>query len=228
VARIALLFVLAGMAIAPSPAEAHLTCHSRARFHDGGVKILTRYGKADNQQWFLCSARFRRPRLFLDEGASVIDFEPHFKRFGDRIGYAWLWSSNPNGGWEMGWVDVRTAFSPALSVSFEDVKDSLGIKGFAVGARGDMAYLEGVGSNAKHPRGAERIGYVPVRGRGLGDPHTLVRFGSPRVRPGSLSLSSMRIAWTTKSGAPGSARIPGARQAKAPTRPGRGSSCRRC
>ena len=205
------MFVLAGMAIAASPAQARLTCHSHARFHDGSVKVLTRYGKADDQQWFLCSARFRRPKLFLDEGASVIDFEPHFKRFGNRVGYAWLWSSNPNGGWEMGWVDVRTAFSPAVSVSFEDVRDSLGIKGLAVGPRGDMAYLEGGGSNAKHPRGTERIGYVPVLGKGLGNPRTLVHFRSPRVRPGSLSLSTMRIAWTAKSGAPGSTRIPGVR-----------------
>jgi hypothetical protein len=210
VARIALVFVLAGMAIAASPAQARLTCHSHARFRDGSVKVLTRYGKADDQQWFLCTARFRRPKLFLDEGASTVDLEPHFRRFGNRIGYAWLWSSNPNGGWEMGWVDVRTAFSPAVSVSFNNVKDSLGIKGFAVGARGDMAYLEGVGSNARHPRGAERIGYVPVRGKGLGNPRTLVRFPAPQIRPGSLALSPTRVTWTEKSGAPGSTQLPGA------------------
>jgi hypothetical protein len=204
------LFVVAVMAIVASPAQARLTCRSHARFHDGSIKVLTRYGKADDQQWFLCSASFSRPKLFLDEGASTIDLEPHFKRFGNRVGYAWLWSSNPNGGWEMGWVDVRTAFSPAVSVSFNNVKDSLGIKGFAVGARGDMAYLEGVGSNAKHPRGAERIGYVPVRGKGLGNPRTVVRFRAPRVRPGSLLLSPTAITWTTRSGAPGSTKVPGA------------------
>jgi len=208
--KLALVAVAAAFVLIPSSASARLSCHSHARFHDGSIKVLTRYGKADDQQWFLCSKRFSHPKLFLDEGASTIDLEPHFKRFGNRIGYAWLWSNGPNGGWEMGWVDVRTAFSPAVSVSFNDVKDSLGIKGFAVGGRGDMAYLEGVGSNARHPRGAERIGYVPVRGKGLGNPRTLMRFRSPQVRPGSLALSRTEITWTEKSGAPGSTKVPGA------------------
>jgi len=51
---------------------------------------------------------------------------------------------------------------------------------------------------------------VPVRGKGLGNPRTLVHFHSPQIRPGSLALSPAQVSWTAKSGAPGSARLPGA------------------
>ena len=213
--RLALVVALAAAALAAAPAASHararLTCHSHhPKFHDGRIKVFTRIGPLDNQRWFLCSARFRHPKLFLDEGQYIEDSQIHLRRFGNRIGYGWVWDDGAGGGWEVGWVDVRSAFSPATAVDFDDLQDSLGIKGVAVGKRGDMAYLEGTEANPNSPLPGERVGYVPVRGKGLGRPRTLMDVPTADVLPGTLALSSTQVTWKTKGGTPGFAQLPGA------------------
>jgi hypothetical protein len=211
--RLALILpaLLAVAFTAPASARPRpLTCHSPAVFHHGRARILTRVGPANDRAWYLCSTRFRRPQLFLDEGANVKDSQFHFRRFGHRIGYSWAWDDSLTRGWEVGWVDVRNAIGAASTVSFNNVQDSLGIRGIAVAPNGTMAYLEGVQANPSMPQPSERIGFVPRLGRGLGDPRTLLNVPAADVLPNSLAIGPSAISWTTQGGAPGSVQVPGA------------------
>ncbi|MEA2425052.1 MAG: hypothetical protein QOH13_1462 [Thermoleophilaceae bacterium] len=194
-----------GVATARVGAAAPRTCSSsRPVFKDGRVKVFKSLGSLDNQRWYLCSAKIHSPKLFKNENQYIEDSEAKFRRFGDRVGYSWVWDDGAGGGWEVGWVDVNTAKARWTFVDFDDV-DSEGIDGVAVGPRGGIAYIEHVpGSGGAF---SQRIGYAPVRGKLFGKRRHLADVPAGDVDPASLRLSGTKVSWTTTGGMPGEAVI---------------------
>lgn len=211
-AFIALVAVL-GLALVAAGADgrAPRSCAKpKPQFRDGSIRIQTTMGRLGNQQWYICSATLRRPRIFYDGSEGVATTEAHFRRFGNRVAYWWIWDTGGGGGWELGWVHARTARARDTAVDFDDALDSEGIAAAAVATNGAMAYLECVDTGSG--TSAQRVGYAPPGARGrLGRPRTLVDVPAGNIDPRSLTTTRSVVSWTTTSGEPGSARIPSAR-----------------
>jgi hypothetical protein len=208
---LALLAVLAlTLAVTTAEARAPRTCTKpKPKFRDGSIRIQTTIGSLGNQQWFICSSTIRRPKLWNDQGQYIQDTAASFRRFGNRVAYSWIWDDGAGAGWEIGWVDVRTARAELTDVDFDDVADSAGVDAVAVASNGAMAYLEDV----EGPAGTspQRIGYAPLTAkRGLGTPRVIVEKPG-EVDPKSLKITRTVVSWTTKSGEPRSVPVPAAR-----------------
>lgn len=204
---LALLAILAlALAAMTADAAAPRTCTKpKPKFRDGSIRIQTKIGSLGNQQWFICSATIRRPKLWNDQGQYIQDTDARFRRFGNRVAYSWVWDDGEGAGWEIGWVHVRTARTVLTDVDFDDVRDSAGIETAAVASNGAMAYLEDVDTVGASP---QRIGYAPFTAkRDLGKPRVIVEKPG-EVDPKSLRVTRTVVSWITKSGEPRSVPVP--------------------
>jgi hypothetical protein len=163
-------------------------CHSgQTRFHAGRTRIFrTQVGR-----WYVCSAQVRRPRLFAGENGGRIDSLRAFRRFGERVAFAWHETTSDEGGWLAAWIDPRTA-----AVRYTGVAGTL--QAVAADADGAIAFVALDGPE-------QQIGNARNGVHGLGSARVLT--SATDVVPGSLALANGIVTWTTTSGMPGSAPI---------------------
>jgi hypothetical protein len=196
----------------PATAGARLSCRSgHTEFHSGPTRIFrirtreridsTRGGVA----WYVCSARLRRPRRFASGNGYSTDDLSEFRRFGRRVGFAWAWSDGVESGWDAGWVDVTSGRERNVEINSAggDTDIPSGpLQAVAVGATGAIAFLEQPGA------GEEVIGYAGNGRTRRTRPRLVATVPAGDVVADSLTISAAVIAWTTTSGAPGSAIVP--------------------
>jgi hypothetical protein len=202
-AAVAIVASLAFLA-APAAAKKPRTCSSPgAVFTDGAVRIWTRVGPLDNQQWWICSAQLRKPRLWNDQGQYIEDSEWQFHRFGDRIGYTWTWDDGAGADWEIGWVDVRNAGNKAYFIDYDDRSDSAGVETIAVAPNGDVAFLEQLGAERTGDQ-MEMIGVAKAGRKGLAEQLPLAVVPDWTIDPKSFEFDGTSASWRTKDGQAGS------------------------
>jgi hypothetical protein len=182
--------------LAPATADAkQLGCRSgQTKFQDARTRIIrTHVGR-----WYICSTEMRHPHLFAGETGRRIDSLHAFRRFGDRVAFAWSETTSDEGGWLAAWVDLRTA--EVRSTGMPAGTDRL--QAVAVDPDGAIAFValddDGHG---------QQIGYARNGVHALGSARLLTGVTAGDVVPGSLALANGMVTWTTTSGRLGSAPI---------------------
>ena len=144
--------------------------------------------------WYLCSARLRHPREFMDSGTDGAYAKPSaFRMFGSRIGFAVYWEDAVTGGWDADWIDVRTGEVRYTEITPDTPLPAADAQAVAVDADGSLAFIEG-------DETGQWIGYARNGVHRFHATKLLTTQTPGDVVPDSLSYAGGVVSWTTTSG----------------------------